>query len=159
MTLQNLPLCSIWAASNQRSGMCIRSVWSESSLCTQWVAKDPSFLHANSEDSDQTGRMPRLIWVFAEHTCQGGCPGWSESSLSIHAILLVLSRGGLFQIPVLEPAFVIDRCGRRRSSWYSYYFCDSAVRYGVRPETRHFWVKPLSTSLSIIYEWLQDIKL
>ena len=33
----------------------------ESSLCTQWVAKAPSFLHADSEDSDQTGRMPRLI--------------------------------------------------------------------------------------------------
>ena len=30
-------------------------VWSESSLCAQWVAKDPSFLHADSEDSDQTG--------------------------------------------------------------------------------------------------------
>ena len=26
-----------------------------------WEAKDTSFLHANSEDSDQTGRMPRLI--------------------------------------------------------------------------------------------------
>ena len=25
-------------------------VWSESSLCAQWVAKDPSFLHAVSED-------------------------------------------------------------------------------------------------------------
>ena len=43
----------------------IRPVWSESSLCTQWVAKDPSFLHADSENSDQTGRTPRLIWVFA----------------------------------------------------------------------------------------------
>ena len=28
----------------------IGPVWSESSLCTQWVAKDPSFLHADSED-------------------------------------------------------------------------------------------------------------
>ena len=27
------------------------------------------FLHAASEDSDKTGRMPRLIWVFAEPTC------------------------------------------------------------------------------------------
>ena len=36
--------------------------------CTQWVAKDPSFLHADSEDSDQTGRMPRLIWIFAGRT-------------------------------------------------------------------------------------------
>ena len=47
----------------------IRPVWSESSLCTQWVAKDPRFLHADSEDSDQTGRMPRLIRVFAGRTC------------------------------------------------------------------------------------------
>ena len=47
----------------------IRPVWSESSLSTQWVAKDPSFLHADSEDSDQTGRMPRLLWVFAGRTC------------------------------------------------------------------------------------------
>ena len=47
----------------------IRPVWSETSLCAQWVAKDPSFLHADSKDSDQTERMPRLIWVFAGHTC------------------------------------------------------------------------------------------
>ena len=33
----------------------------KSSLCAQWVAKDPSFLHADNEDSDETGRMPRLI--------------------------------------------------------------------------------------------------
>ena len=46
----------------------IRPVWSEFSLCAQWVAKDPSFFHADSEDSDQTGRMPRLIWVFAGRT-------------------------------------------------------------------------------------------
>ena len=26
------------------------------------------FLHADSEDSDQTGRMSRLIWVFTGHT-------------------------------------------------------------------------------------------
>ena len=58
----------------------IRPVWSESSLCAQWVAKDPSFLHADSEDSDQIGRMPRLIWVFAGYK----------------VILLVLSRGGSF---------------------------------------------------------------
>ena len=35
----------------------IRPVWSESSLCAQSVAKDPSFLHTDSEDSDQTGRI------------------------------------------------------------------------------------------------------
>ena len=43
----------------------VRPVLSESSPCAQWVAKDPSFLHADSEDSDQTWRMPSLIRVFA----------------------------------------------------------------------------------------------
>ena len=46
----------------------IHLVWWESSLCTQWVAKDPRFLHADNKDSDQTGQMPRLIWVFSRHT-------------------------------------------------------------------------------------------
>ena len=40
----------------------IRPVWSESSLCAQWVAKDSSFLHMDSEDdSDQTGRTTTLL--------------------------------------------------------------------------------------------------
>ena len=47
----------------------LRPVWSESLLCAQWVAKDSRFLHADSEDSDQTGQIPRLIRVFAGHTC------------------------------------------------------------------------------------------
>ena len=33
------------------------------------VAEEPMFLHVDSKDSDQTGRMPRLIWVFAGRTC------------------------------------------------------------------------------------------
>ena len=47
----------------------IRPVWSESTLCAQWITKDPRVLHADSECSDQTGRMPRLIWVFNGRTC------------------------------------------------------------------------------------------
>ena len=57
-------LCAQWR---------LRSAWAsaqydQTSLCAQWVAKDPSFLRADSEDSDQTGLMPRLIWVFAGRT-------------------------------------------------------------------------------------------
>ena len=33
-------------------------------LCAQRVAKDPMILHADSEDSDQTARMRRLIYTF-----------------------------------------------------------------------------------------------
>ena len=56
----------------------IRPVLAESLQCAQWVAKDPTFLHAHCKDSDQTGQMPRLIWVFTGRT----------------VILLVLSWGG-----------------------------------------------------------------
>ena len=48
--------------------MGIRPVWSEPSLYALWIAKDPGFLYADSEDSDQTGRMPRLLRVFSGHT-------------------------------------------------------------------------------------------
>ena len=48
-------------------GIC--PVCSESLLGAQWVAKDPSFLHADSEDSDQTGLMSKLIQVSAGRTC------------------------------------------------------------------------------------------
>ena len=43
----------------------IHPVWSESSLCAQWVAKDPNFLHADSKDSDQTGRMQNVSFKFS----------------------------------------------------------------------------------------------
>ena len=46
----------------------IHPVWSESSLCTQWVAKDPSFLHVDSEDwSDWANAQADLSLCWA-HT-------------------------------------------------------------------------------------------
>ena len=38
--------------------------WSESSLGAFWIAKDAKFLPVDNEDSDQTVRMCRLIWVL-----------------------------------------------------------------------------------------------
>ena len=47
-------ICPVWSES-------LLSAWRKlGSLATHW---------AHSEDSDQTGRMPRLIWVFAWRTC------------------------------------------------------------------------------------------
>ena len=46
----------------------IRPVWSESSL-SAWRTTGSSATHwVHCEDSDQTGQMPRLIWVFAVRT-------------------------------------------------------------------------------------------
>ena len=50
----------------------IRPVWSESSLYA-WRKLGSLATHlAHSEDSDQAGRMPRLIWVFAGRTLFDG---------------------------------------------------------------------------------------
>ena len=50
----------------------IRPVWSaqsDQSSLSAWRHLGSSATHwAHSEDSDQTGRMPRLIWVFAGRT-------------------------------------------------------------------------------------------
>ena len=85
----------------------IRPVWSESSLWAQWVAKDPSCLHADSEDSDQTGRMPRSIWIFTERTCHFVsfvmrwlilCNTWQ--------ILLIFSFGSIWCFSLVQAMFM-----------------------------------------------------
>ena len=58
----------------------------------QWVPQAPSFLHADSEYSDQTGRMPKLIWdlrtqVFFMRTAK------TLIRLGAYAIMLVLLCG------------------------------------------------------------------
>ena len=58
-----------WVCAQRRLGSAWASTQSDQSLlCTKWVANDPRFLHTGSEDSEQTGQMPRLIWVFAGRT-------------------------------------------------------------------------------------------
>ena len=79
-----MPRATTWQ--NQQNDLCaqrrLRSAWAsaqsdQSSLCAQWVPKDLMFLHADNEDSDQTGRGP----------------GWSETSLgTCHFVGFVLLR-------------------------------------------------------------------
>ena len=104
----------------------IRQVWSDSSLCAQWVAKDPSFLHADSEDSDQTGRMPRLIRVFAGHTCH--FVGFVKRQLIFFKQLLVLH--GLEGTQHLDtPLPCHYRAGTIRLSTNTICIAIGAVRY------------------------------
>ena len=46
----------------------IRPVWSESSLSAWWKLGPLATHWTHSKDSDQTGQMPRLIWVLAGRT-------------------------------------------------------------------------------------------
>ena len=79
-SLSGILLFGNWAAARQkqqndpcaqrrlRSALNIRTVWSEFSL-SAWRTTGPLTTNrALSEDSDQTGRMPKLIWVFAGRT-------------------------------------------------------------------------------------------
>ena len=53
-------------------------VWSESSLCAQWVAKVQCF----------------FMWTVKTLIRLDECPRWSESSLGVQVIFLVLPCGG-----------------------------------------------------------------
>ena len=65
----------------ERSHVCIRPVWSESSL-SAWRKLGSLATHwAHSEDSDQTGCMPRLIWVFAGRTVILSVLSWGGSNI------------------------------------------------------------------------------
>ena len=79
---------NIWATvwQNQQDYLCaqgrLRSASTstqidQSSLCTQWIANDPRFLLADSEDSDQTGRTS-FYWF---------CSVQAQTFYSLHAHL------------------------------------------------------------------------
>ena len=48
----------------------IRAVSSEYLQGIFWIDKDARVFHADNEDSDQTVRMRRLVWVFIARKCQ-----------------------------------------------------------------------------------------
>ena len=99
----------IWATSwqNQQNDMCIRPVWSVFAVCLK-----KALVHSYPLCAQR--RLIRL----------GGCPGWSESSLGTHTILLVLSGGGSF----VEQVTLKVICGLwSDSNWtktlYAFHFC------------------------------------
>ena len=65
--------------------LCIRPVWSESSLSSLRNRRSLATHWAHSEDSDQTRQLPRLIWVFAGRRVLLLVLSWGGSSmLHIH---------------------------------------------------------------------------
>ena len=95
---------------NTQISLGFHQVWSESSLGALLVAVDPVFCHADpifrhadSEDSDQTRRMPRLIWVFTGRTGHfvpkptkwSFRPAKTQISLGIHQVWSESSLGDL----------------------------------------------------------------
>ena len=85
-------------------GIC--PVWSESSLSTWRKLRSLATHWAHSEDSDQTGRMPRLIWVFAGHTVILLVLSWGGSSPSVCG----LQENCFLNTNGTENYFVMSKC-------------------------------------------------
>ena len=110
----------------------IRPVSSESSLST-WRKLGSLATHwAHSEDSNQTGRMPRLIWVFAGSTL----------------VLLVLSWGGSFVKFACNFSHICDtysvRFGNMKTSlWISVMLATLShkTRANVALDSSCFWTR------------------
>ena len=137
MTKPTMWLCTQWR---------LRPAWAsaqsdQSLLCAQWVAKDPRFLHADSEGSDQTGRMPRLIWVLL------GAP----------TISLVLSWGGSYNFSIFHPLYrdniVIIQSTR---------LCVQSTRLCVLKSTGKSWNLQVKVSGSLLFYtincWIERVK-
>ena len=91
----------IWAVSrqNQQNGMC-----AQQRLGSAWAS-----MRSGSQG-------PKLYsWGQRRLIRLGRCPGWSESSLGAHAVLLVLSWGSSYQ----TKSWSIDLCSVHRSNQHS----------------------------------------
>ena len=110
----------------------IPSVWSESSLSAWWNIGSLASHWALSEDSDQTGRMPKLIWVLTwrtGHFCRT-CFSMGDLGVQISVRLSVRSsvrpfvRPSTFTLGVLWAQFLLQFCTDHLetlqvfSSWY-----------------------------------------
>ena len=114
----------------------IRPVWSESSVCTHWVAKDPGFLYADSEDSDQPGQMPRLICVFAGQ--QPHC--WFCHEAAHFRIRVIVSDVPMFCIFMVLQCVGVWRGGGGGGGWgiqdCKWSFCSF---HGTKPVNLNIW--------------------
>ena len=80
----------------------IRPVWSESSLGAQWVAKDPSFLHVDSEDwSDWADAQADLSLRWAHSHFVGFVMSqltWWDKMKSVTIYMSLITRKSVFGV-------------------------------------------------------------
>ena len=119
-------------------GLGIRPVY-QSSLCAQWVAKDPSFLHAESEDSVKTRQMPSLNCLHWAHMpfC---CFCHEAAHITTDNVILYFRR--LFPLLV----FLHDVSG----CWYNSHVYSASISCS-KTETSHSRLQTLIHSKDTLY--------
>ena len=126
-----------WECAQRRLRSALASAQSDlSSLSAKWVVKGPRFLHADSKDSDQTGRMPRLIWGFASlrwaHT---HFVGFVMSRLSFCCDAKSVWVNGVTDIPKTDNFAVY----KLHSNWVFYNNTSNCISGPDYPNTCHSW--------------------
>ena len=108
-----------------------------------WVVKDPMFLHADSEDSDQTGWMLRLIWVFA------GCTGHFVGFVMLWLISFIVM---ILSIQTDRPGqTALTQIRLLRSSLIRVYTAIPSASF------EHIMLKPHSSNFRIITAFFLDV--
>ena len=143
----------------------ISPVWSESSLCAQWIAKDPGCLHTDSEDSNQAGRVPRLIWVFARRTlillvlsCRGSTRDLVPWDFFTNIILLsyiLCFEGNVINVTIWAASWQNQQCGCAPSEdSYQPWHSPSLIRaFAARMKKAWVLSYPLSAQRRLWSEW------
>ena len=88
---------------NTKISMCIRAVWSKSSLCALWTANGPTFFRR------KTKTLNRLC----------GCADWIESSLFAHVNRHLMLDIGSNTVNVLKFRTLFSFCSKLKWCWFS----------------------------------------
>ena len=118
----------------------IHSVWSESSLYVHWVAKGPRLIMW-TEKTDQTGQMPKLIWIFAG--CTGHFVGFVMMWLKQTNYVTVATNYVGIIFPKTWPCFNVGCCWFN-SLFETVYLNKSWISLFNTPPTNHSHAKPRS---------------
>ena len=110
------------------------------------------FLRADSEDSDQTGRMPRLIWVFAGRT--GHFAGFVMQRLKYRTLHRNDPKFSDIRTGLGKQCRPRSECSKKSSLIKAYFVCQSVCSCW----THYSMVKPHSSNFRLIYRhFLGDV--
>ena len=138
----------------------IRPVWSESSL-SAWRSTEPLAYHwAHRKDSDQTGRMPRLIWVFLNNLLKeiySNCVNigfWTIVSSKIGVCESIITYEQKASIPLIAMMYILHRQLNGKFLPLADFWCEprhSQVK--IEGRVIHFSVRKWFTRLtSLVYQ-------
>ena len=138
----------------------IRPVWLESSL-SAWRSTEPLAYHwAHRKGSDQTGRMPRLIWVFLNNLLKkkySNCVNigfWTIVSSKIGVCESIITYEQKASIPLIAMMYILHRLLNGKFLPLADFWCEprhSQVK--IEGRETHFSVRKWFTRLtSLVYQ-------